>query len=194
MEDKGARVADYFVVAGLTDISKPLEEEIHFNDACHKIAKPKEPITDVTVIIKSLGEEVPQGYKCIDVTPSGLSADLNNGSLVGPQIYLCYRRGRDKPPLTDLGWVMVLLRHASLAILCDYWANKADLLKYHNFFVRRWNSQLKDTPWLEDAVTCYCRNDACWVEFSDTCNLLHFTVSKAVYNFQCVHFLVEQND
>ncbi|XP_021263570.1 C-myc promoter-binding protein [Numida meleagris] len=103
MDDKGARVADYFVVAGLTDISKPLEEEIHFNDACHKIAKPKEPITDVTVIIKSLGEEVPQGYKCIDVTPSGLSADLNNGSLVGPQIYLCYRRGRDKPPLTDLG-------------------------------------------------------------------------------------------
>ncbi|XP_031361572.1 C-myc promoter-binding protein isoform X4 [Lonchura striata] len=103
MEDKGARVADYFVVAGLTDISKPLEEEIHFNDACHKIARPKEPITDVTVLNKSLGEEVPQGYKCIDVTPSGLSADLNNGSLVGPQIYLCYRRGRDKPPLTDLG-------------------------------------------------------------------------------------------
>ncbi|CAM5145876.1 unnamed protein product [Eretmochelys imbricata] len=103
MEDKGVRVADYFVVAGLTDISKPLEEEIHFNDACHKIAKPKEPITDVTVIIKSLGEEVPQGYKCIDVTPSGLSGDLNNGSLVGPQIFLCYRRGRDKPPLTDLG-------------------------------------------------------------------------------------------
>ncbi|NXO36333.1 MYCPP protein, partial [Locustella ochotensis] len=103
MEDKGARVADYFVVAGLTDISKPLEEEIHFNDACHKIARPKEPITDVTVLNKSLGEEVPQGYKCIDVTPSGLSADLNNGSLVGPQMYLCYRRGRDKPPLTDLG-------------------------------------------------------------------------------------------
>ncbi|NWZ07012.1 MYCPP protein, partial [Agelaius phoeniceus] len=103
MEDKGARVADYFVVAGLTDISKPLEEEIHFNDACHKMAKPKEPITDVTVLNKSLGEEVPQGYKCIELTPSGLSADLNNGSLVGPQIYLCYRRGRDKPPLTDLG-------------------------------------------------------------------------------------------
>ncbi|KAG8145215.1 hypothetical protein E2320_013580 [Naja naja] len=103
MEDRGSRVADYFVVAGLTDISKPLEEEIHFNDACHQLAKPKEPITDVAVIIKSLGEEVPPGYKCIDVTPSGLSADLNNGSLMGPQIYMCYRRGRDKPPLTDLG-------------------------------------------------------------------------------------------
>ncbi|KAE8618462.1 hypothetical protein XENTR_v10009389 [Xenopus tropicalis] len=103
MEDKGPRVADYFVVTGLTDSSKPLEEEIHFNDACHKTAKPKEPITDVTVIIKSLGEEVPQGYVCIDLTPTGLSADLNNGSIRGPQIYLCYRRGRDKPPLTDLG-------------------------------------------------------------------------------------------
>lgn len=103
IEDKGPRVADYFVVAGLTDVSKPLEEEIHFNDACHKVAKPKEPITDVSVIIKSLGEEVPRDYICIDVTPSGLSADLNNGSLVGPQIYLCYKRGRDKPPLTDLG-------------------------------------------------------------------------------------------
>lgn len=103
IEDKGPRVADYFVVAGLTDISKPLEEEIHFNDACHKVARPKEPITDVSVIIKSLGEEVPRDYVCIDVTPTGLSADLNNGSLVGPQIYLCYKRGRDKPPLTDLG-------------------------------------------------------------------------------------------
>ncbi|XP_053574510.1 C-myc promoter-binding protein isoform X2 [Bombina bombina] len=103
MEDKGPRVADYFVVAGLIDSSKPLEEEIHFNDACHKIAKPKEPITDVTVIIKSLGEEVPHGYACIDTTPTGLSADLNNGSIMGPQIYLCYKRGRDKPPLTDLG-------------------------------------------------------------------------------------------
>ncbi|KAB0407173.1 hypothetical protein E2I00_013525, partial [Balaenoptera physalus] len=103
IEDKGPRVADYFVVAGLTDVSKPLEEEIHFNDACHKVAKPKEPITDVSVIIKSLGEEVPRDYTCIDVTPTGLSADLNNGSLVGPQIFLCYRRGRDKPPLTDLG-------------------------------------------------------------------------------------------
>lgn len=103
IEDKGPRVADYFVVAGLTDVSKPLEEEIHFNDACHKVARPKEPITDVSVIIKSLGEEVPRDYTCIDITPTGLSADLNNGSLVGPQIFLCYRRGRDKPPLTDLG-------------------------------------------------------------------------------------------
>ncbi|XP_072888841.1 C-myc promoter-binding protein isoform X3 [Hemitrygon akajei] len=103
MEDKCPRVADYFVVAGMTSASKPLEEEIHFNDNCHKVAKPKTPITDVAVIVKSLGEEVPQGYTCVETTQTGLSADLNNGSLMAPQIFLCYKRGRDKPPLTDLG-------------------------------------------------------------------------------------------
>ncbi|XP_036399411.1 C-myc promoter-binding protein-like [Megalops cyprinoides] len=103
MEDKGPRVADYFVVAGLTDSSKPLDEEIHFDDVCHKTARPKAPITDVAVVLRSLGEEVPAGYTCVEATPTGLSADLNGGSLMGPQIFLCYRRGRDKPPLTDLG-------------------------------------------------------------------------------------------
>lgn len=103
MEDKSPRVADYFVVAGLTDPSTPLDQEIHFDDVCHKTAKPRAPITDVAVVIRSLGEDVPPGYCCIEDTPSGHSADLNNGGLMAPQIFLCYRRGRDKPPLTDLG-------------------------------------------------------------------------------------------
>lgn len=103
MEDKGPRVADYFVVAGLTDSPKPLEEELHFDDASHKSVKPKAPITDVAVVIRSLGEEVPPGFTCVESTPSGLSAELNGASLRGPQIFLCYKRGRDKPPLTDLG-------------------------------------------------------------------------------------------
>lgn len=103
MEDKGPRVADYFVVAGLTDPSKPLDQEIHFDDVCHKTAKPKAPITDVALVIRSMGEEVPPGFTCIETTPTGHSADLNSGGLMAPQIFLCYRRGRDKPPLTDLG-------------------------------------------------------------------------------------------
>ncbi|XP_029289942.1 C-myc promoter-binding protein isoform X1 [Cottoperca gobio] len=103
MEDKGPRVADYFVVAGLTDSSKPLEEELHFDDAGPKSVKPKAPITDVAVVIRSLGEEVPTGFTCVESTPSGLSAELNAASLRGPQIFLCFKRGRDKPPLTDLG-------------------------------------------------------------------------------------------
>uniref|UniRef100_A0A7N6BYW3 DENN/MADD domain containing 4A n=1 Tax=Anabas testudineus TaxID=64144 RepID=A0A7N6BYW3_ANATE len=103
MEDKGPRVADYFVVAGLTDSSKPLEDELHFDDAGPKSVKPKAPITDVAVVIRSLGEEVPSGFTCVESTPSGLSAELNGASLRGPQIFLCFKRGRDKPPLTDLG-------------------------------------------------------------------------------------------
>ncbi|CAG5957958.1 unnamed protein product, partial [Menidia menidia] len=103
MEDKGPRVADYFVVAGLTDSSKPLEEDLHFDDAGPKSVKPKAPITDVAVVIRSLGEEVPPGFTCVESTPSGLSAELNGASLRGPQIFLCFKRGRDKPPLTDLG-------------------------------------------------------------------------------------------
>ncbi|XP_068597955.1 C-myc promoter-binding protein-like [Brachionichthys hirsutus] len=98
MEDKGPRVADYFVVAGLTDPSTPSDQEIRFDEA-----RPKAPVTDVTVVIRSVGEEVPPGYVCVEETPSGHSADLNNGGLMAPQIFLCYRRGRDKPPLTDLG-------------------------------------------------------------------------------------------
>lgn len=104
MEEKSLRVADYFVVAGLTVSSKPLEEDVHPEDGAHRSsAQLKAPITDVAVVIRSLGEEVPRGYTCVECTPSGLPAELNGGSLMGPQIFLCYRRGRDKPPLTDLG-------------------------------------------------------------------------------------------
>ncbi|XP_026683814.1 DENN domain-containing protein Crag-like [Diaphorina citri] len=36
-------------------------------------------------------------------TSTGLSADLNHGSFKSPEVFLCYRRGRDKPPLVDVG-------------------------------------------------------------------------------------------
>uniref|UniRef100_A0A8C7GQ80 DENN/MADD domain containing 4A n=1 Tax=Oncorhynchus kisutch TaxID=8019 RepID=A0A8C7GQ80_ONCKI len=109
MEETGPRIADYFVVAGLTDSSKPLEEELQLDDVPGRSprsapgGRPLAPITDIAVVICSLGEAVPQGYTCLESTPSGLSAELNGASLRGPQIYLCYKRGRDKPPLTDLG-------------------------------------------------------------------------------------------
>uniref|UniRef100_A0A8C5CLF7 DENN/MADD domain containing 4A n=1 Tax=Gadus morhua TaxID=8049 RepID=A0A8C5CLF7_GADMO len=104
MEDNGPRVVDYFVVAGLTATSKPLEEELHLADhACARSARNNAPITDVAVVIRSLGEEVPPGFTSVDSTPTGLSAELNGASLRGPQIFLCFKRGRDKPPLTDLG-------------------------------------------------------------------------------------------
>uniref|UniRef100_A0A3Q3QTP5 UDENN domain-containing protein n=1 Tax=Monopterus albus TaxID=43700 RepID=A0A3Q3QTP5_MONAL len=99
IEDKGHRVTDYFVVAGLTDKSTPLEQDLSET----KSSGPKAPITDLAVINRSAGETVPEGFTCVDSTPSGLPANLNHGSLKSPELFLCYRRGRGKPPLTDVG-------------------------------------------------------------------------------------------
>ncbi|XP_036116861.1 DENN domain-containing protein 4C isoform X1 [Molossus molossus] len=101
IEDKGPRVTDYFVVAGLTDTSTLLDQEINRLDT--KSIGPKAPITDIAVINKSAGETVPEGYTCVEATPSALQANLNYGSLKSPELFLCYKRGRDKPPLTDIG-------------------------------------------------------------------------------------------
>uniref|UniRef100_A0A8C5THN5 MABP domain-containing protein n=1 Tax=Malurus cyaneus samueli TaxID=2593467 RepID=A0A8C5THN5_9PASS len=78
--------------------SRALEEEQQ-----QRPARPGEPITDVAVIIRSQGEEVPQGFTCIETTTSGHPVDLNAGLLNNPQMFLCYKRGRDKPPLIELG-------------------------------------------------------------------------------------------
>ncbi|KAL0970341.1 hypothetical protein UPYG_G00240660 [Umbra pygmaea] len=99
IEDKGPRVTDYFVVAGLTDKSRPLEQDLSET----KSTGPKAPITDLAVINKSAGEAVPEGFTCIETTYSGQQANLNHGSLKSPELFLCYKRGRDKPPLTDIG-------------------------------------------------------------------------------------------
>ncbi|KAJ8008216.1 hypothetical protein DPEC_G00102500 [Dallia pectoralis] len=99
MEDKGHRVTDYFVVAGLTENSTPLEQDLSET----KSSGPKAPITDLAVVNKSAGEAVPEGFTCIETTYSGLQANLNHGSLKSPELFLCYKRGRDKPPLIDIG-------------------------------------------------------------------------------------------
>lgn len=101
IEDKGHRVTDYFVVAGLTDKSTPLEQDLSET----KSSGPKAPITDLAVINKSAGETVPEGFTCIESTYSAQQANLNHGSLKSPEIFLCYKRGHDKPPLIDIGCV-----------------------------------------------------------------------------------------
>nr|XP_046236912.1 DENN domain-containing protein 4C isoform X2 [Scatophagus argus] len=99
IEDKGHRVTDYFVVAGLTDKSTPLEQDLSET----KSSGPKAPITDLAVINRSAGETVPEGFTCIDTTYSGQPANLNHGSLKSPELFLCYKRDRGKPPLIDIG-------------------------------------------------------------------------------------------
>lgn len=99
IEDKGHRVTDYFVVAGLTDKSTPLEHDLSET----KSSGPKAPIIDLAVINKSAGETVPEGFTCIESTHSGQPANLNHGSLKSPELFLCYKRGYGKPPISDVG-------------------------------------------------------------------------------------------
>ncbi|XP_072260494.1 DENN domain-containing protein 4C isoform X2 [Pyxicephalus adspersus] len=101
MEDNGPRVADYFVVAGLTENSKLLDHDLGRVET--KAVGPKSPITDIVVINRTVGEAVPEGYTCIELTPSGLPANLNHGSLKSPELFVCYKREKGKLPLIDVG-------------------------------------------------------------------------------------------
>lgn len=95
-------MADYFVVAGLPeDNPEPLEDN---NESGHlKSNHSQAPITDIGVIFPALDEKLPEGYEVIKYTPTGLTADLNHGSLRSIECFVCFRRGRDKPPLVDIG-------------------------------------------------------------------------------------------
>ena len=99
MDDR--RVADYFVVAGLPDNPDPLDE--FSNEAAIKPTYKQDPITDISVINKSIGEKVPRGYVCLERTPTDYQADLNHGTFRCAEMFICFRRSRDKPPLTDVG-------------------------------------------------------------------------------------------
>lgn len=94
MDDE--RIADYFIISGIADSSDSnIESKPLINSAL--------PITDVAVIFKGLGEVCPVGYTCIENTPSGLTADLNHGNFKSQNIFICYKRGFEKPPLVELG-------------------------------------------------------------------------------------------
>uniref|UniRef100_A0A665U8J2 DENN/MADD domain containing 4B n=1 Tax=Echeneis naucrates TaxID=173247 RepID=A0A665U8J2_ECHNA len=105
-EEKCPQLVDYFVVAGLDPAGpwRPLDEDGKAaSSSSSSPARAVEPVTDLVVIAKGLGEEVPEGFTCIEKTLGGHSAELSAGLINNPHLYLCYRRGRDKPPVLDLG-------------------------------------------------------------------------------------------
>lgn len=102
MDDR--RVADYFVVAGLPDNPEALDDSTLSESGHLKSNHTQAPITDIAVIFPSLeNEDLPPDYEIIKETPTGLTADLNHGSLRSVECFICFRRGRDKPPLVDIG-------------------------------------------------------------------------------------------
>lgn len=108
MEDR--RVADYFVVAGLPDNPESLDDSTLSESGHLKSNHTQAPITDIGIIFPSLEDEkLPPDYEMIKHTPTGLVADLNHGSLRSIECFVCFRRGRDKPPLVDIGKKHILL-------------------------------------------------------------------------------------
>lgn len=89
------QIADYFFVAGLEE--KNIDRDVIAS------TQPKLPIVDLAIINKTLGEKVPKGFDCCELTPTNFPANLNHGSLIAPEMYLCFRRGNKKPPITDIG-------------------------------------------------------------------------------------------
>nr|XP_055067631.1 DENN domain-containing protein 4B-like isoform X1 [Misgurnus anguillicaudatus] len=97
-DERCPQLVDYFVVAGLAGESCPLDE-----DGRERGVRALQPVTDLAVIARGLGEEVPEGFTCIEKTQGGHPAELSAGLLNNPHMFLCYRRGHDKPPIIELG-------------------------------------------------------------------------------------------
>lgn len=93
---EGQGIAEFFVIAGIPESGRKIDTE-------SRPLRRLDPITDITVINRSNDEPIPAGYKCIEFTPGGYQADLNHGSFRSSSMHLCYKRGRDKPPLIDIG-------------------------------------------------------------------------------------------
>ncbi|ESO07026.1 hypothetical protein HELRODRAFT_77102 [Helobdella robusta] len=90
------KIVNYFFVTGLPE--KTIEKE-----PITRYTKPKLPITDIVVINRTQGEATPKGFECLELTPTNFPANLNHGSLVSPEMYICVKRGRDSPPVIDIG-------------------------------------------------------------------------------------------
>ncbi len=100
------RIVDYFVQAGIPLAGAEPLVDVTQEAMLHPVYK-KDPIVELAVINRTLGEDPPPGFSCLELTPYGLPADLNHGSIRAPEMYLCVRRGTDLPPLTDIGCVLV---------------------------------------------------------------------------------------
>ena len=89
------KLADFFFVAGL-DENKLDREAVG-------ATQPKLPLEDLAVIDMTRGETVPSGFECCELTPTNFPANLNHGTLMAHEMYLCFKRGNKKPPIVDIG-------------------------------------------------------------------------------------------
>lgn len=89
MDDRPKRLADYFAVVGLGDKAE-LCSEIESPDCTDLPYSTCDPITELAIMHK--GDKVPDGFKTINETTNGQSANLNAGNILSVPIFLCYSR------------------------------------------------------------------------------------------------------
>ncbi|CAF1037250.1 unnamed protein product [Rotaria sp. Silwood1] len=88
----------------LPTTSSPIADTfIQLSSKTHDITpKHQQLIVDLVIIYRTHGENPPVAYEAIWATPNHFSANLNHSGLHNHEMYLCIRRGRDKPPITDI--------------------------------------------------------------------------------------------
>jgi hypothetical protein len=95
------RIVDYFFVSGVSYSAKSFDD----NSLDLSLNSGIDPIVEIAVVNRTLEEEVPKDFVCIETTPSGFIADLNHGSILTDEMFICVRRSRTEPPITDIGLV-----------------------------------------------------------------------------------------
>lgn len=115
MDDK--LLVDHFALIGVgstgpierdellpTASSPTADSSFHLSSKTYDLTpQNQQPIVDLVIIDRTHGEDPPAGYEPIWTTPNDFSANLNHSGLRNHEMYLCIRRGRDKPPITDIG-------------------------------------------------------------------------------------------
>ncbi|KAL7671934.1 hypothetical protein ACOME3_006836 [Neoechinorhynchus agilis] len=97
---------DSFVVVGVSP-------RLTVSDVFIPTQSPK-PITDIALVNLIENEKCPPGYEIITETVSGACASLTHSSGLRPrQMFLCFKRGFEKPPLCDVG---VLYEHKDVPL------------------------------------------------------------------------------
>ena len=91
MEIETARVADYFVICGLNENSRPVASTSETPE-CLSVAT-LEYVTDITAI--RFDEKIPAEYVVRKQTVAGHRADFKMSEFNKNYFYLCYKKSRD---------------------------------------------------------------------------------------------------
>ena len=91
MEVDAARVADYFVICGLNEDSRPVN---NINETQEGLSVSSlEYVTDITAI--RFDEKIPAEYVVRKQTVAGHRADFKISEFTSNYFYLCYKKSRD---------------------------------------------------------------------------------------------------